>query len=193
MTPSVALVTGFGPFLDVADNPSERLARALDGREHAGLRIVGRVLPVSYERAPRLLAAAIEELRPRCVVALGAGGGELRIEVAARNRVGALEPDDDGRSGVGEALDAVGPPSRRVEAGLELRLRSWVAGPAGRGPAARLSEDAGGYVCNALYYALLGHGLQRAVFVHLPRRPDATAFADVQAAILSLISHTVSS
>jgi pyrrolidone-carboxylate peptidase len=53
----VALVTGFGPFLDVVDNPSGALARALDGSRIGPWRVVGMELPVSTARAPALSLA----------------------------------------------------------------------------------------------------------------------------------------
>ena len=91
---------------------------------------------------------------------------------------------------MGDLLDAAGPDARRPAAAVEARLRAWLSRADDGGPrSARASEDAGGYVCNALYYALLGHGVERAVFVHLPRRPDALAFANAQALILSALGH----
>ena len=62
------LVTGFGAFLDVDDNPSGRVARAVDGAEIEGLRIVGVTLPVRYQEGPRQAVALALELDARVVI-----------------------------------------------------------------------------------------------------------------------------
>jgi pyroglutamyl-peptidase len=41
------LVTGFGPYGDQTNNPSQLLARALNGRRFAGESVTGVVLPVA--------------------------------------------------------------------------------------------------------------------------------------------------
>ena len=46
------LVTGFEPFGDNARNPSQEIARALDGRTIAGRKIIGAVLPCVLSRVP---------------------------------------------------------------------------------------------------------------------------------------------
>ncbi|HKX45494.1 MAG TPA: pyrrolidone-carboxylate peptidase, partial [Planctomycetota bacterium] len=60
----LALVTGFGPFLDVDDNPSGAVARALDGARVGPFEVVGRELPVLFDAAPRAVDAALAELAP---------------------------------------------------------------------------------------------------------------------------------
>ena len=59
------LLTGFPRFADVERNPSERIVSALDGSVIGGAEVVGRVLPVSAERTPDAVRAAIDETRRR--------------------------------------------------------------------------------------------------------------------------------
>ncbi len=173
-----ALVTGFGPFLGVADNASARVAERLEGRTIAGVSVVGRVLPVSFARAPLALRGYLNVLRPRCVIATGvARGAEARLERHARNVAGDTCPDVDGVCGGGGLLAHDGPAARLTP----LPLATWAAALSTPALPVRTSDDAGDYVCNAVYYALLGAiGRQTAgAFVHLPRAlsPDKLSAA----------------
>ena len=48
MTDPLLLVTGFGPYEDVEENPSGRLVERLDLDPPAGVEIAARILPVSF-------------------------------------------------------------------------------------------------------------------------------------------------
>ncbi|PKN55567.1 MAG: hypothetical protein CVU56_20700 [Deltaproteobacteria bacterium HGW-Deltaproteobacteria-14] len=188
--PPVALVTGFGPFLDVADNPSGLVAARLDGREVAGVTVRGRTLPVSYARAPAALARQLAALRPVCVVALGAGRGDaITLEGGARNRANTPHPDCDGVTLVHTTLDPVALP----RLGCDLPLAAWARSLARPGAPVVTSEDAGGYVCNATYFALLmAKGIYNdRIFIHMPRRTDSAALAAAERVVLSTIARLV--
>ncbi len=58
------LLTGFPSFAGVERNPSEQIVAALGGSAIGGLEVVGRVLPVSAERTPGAVRAAIAETSP---------------------------------------------------------------------------------------------------------------------------------
>lgn len=153
----MVLVTGFGPFEDVDDNPAERLARAVDARRVRGETVVGRVLPVSFERAPALTLAFARLHAARLVVGLGVATSRRRAEVErlARRVVGDRADVD------GAVLDALhGPPE--VRATVELGV---LAGAMGLGT----SEDAGAYVCNAWLYRVASALDVPVGFIHLPR------------------------
>ncbi len=158
------LVTGFEPFGGLAANPSEAIARALDGRRIAGARIVGRVLPVSLARIGPAVRAALAETRPDAVLALGVArnAASLRIERCAANRARFDIPDNDGALGQAK-LDATGPAARRASLPLRSLMR---AAKRARAPV-RYSSDAGAYLCNAAYYAFLGARTPCA-FIHVP-------------------------
>jgi len=185
------LVLGFGPFGEVADNPASRVAAALEGREVSGSPTAARVLPVSFARAPREAAAALEALRPRATVALGvARGAEIRLEGEAVNRITSTLPDVDGDTREGEPLAPDAPP--RLASPLPLQTWAEALDASARAlsddaPRVGFSTDCGGYVCNALYHHLLRSAPPaRALFVHLPPRLDATALTAAEAVVLSL-------
>ena len=161
------LLTGFEPFLDVQLNPSGELARALDGARLGGgaggdLEVRGRVLPVAFERAPRELEAALDELGEgvAAVVSLGVHrGNAFRLEERARSVFQSTQPDNDGL--LGAAVELEGPPERRTTLDLE-RCEQWLR-EAGAAEVSR-SSDAGGYLCERIYRA----GLDAAQELHVP-------------------------
>lgn len=164
---SALLVTGFGPFLDVVDNPSARLVRALDGAALGpDLTVVGRVLPVSYRRAVTETLALIDAHAPIAVVGVGVARGRegVWIERWGRRWANPALADIDGEHA--DDLDPGGP--AQIESTAPVGDLAAALG-------ALVSEDAGGYVCNAWLYGVLRAlqprvpvGSPPAIFVHLP-------------------------
>lgn len=166
------LITGFGPFQDragrlVDPNPSGEIASSLDGRELAGGPVVGVRLPVAYEAVARAMPELLARLQPRLVIALGAGQPDaVRIEQYASITGTSDRPDNDGRILCGVPVHMDGP--ERLRAPIDAaRLASALNRPE---LPVRASSDAGGYVCNAAFYALLRarDADTIACFVHLP-------------------------
>ncbi|MCL7418265.1 MAG: pyrrolidone-carboxylate peptidase, partial [Halalkalicoccus sp.] len=65
------LLTGYEPFGEHDTNPSERLATRFDGKTVDGMEVVGRVLPVEFDRVEGELLDAIEEVDPDLVLSMG--------------------------------------------------------------------------------------------------------------------------
>lgn len=155
------LVLGFGPFLGVADNPAARLARAVDGASLGGRTVIGRVMPVSYERGPDLAAALVDELDPALVLGVGVARDRPApwVERVGRRRCSSTEPDVDGVAGAD--LEPGGP--EEVEATLDVHVLAAALG-------CGVSRDAGRYVCNGwLYRTVRRLGAGRPVgFLHVP-------------------------
>lgn len=166
----LVLVTGFGSFEDVDDNPSGRLARAL------GLRVdaLGIELPVSFERAPALIDGSLALLAAPPVALFSMGvhpGATFRLEATARAALSSTRPDNDGALGAELALE--GP---ELTTSLDLDALDAALIAAGGAPTER-SSDAGGYVCERVYRHVLEHAQRLGVpgfFLHVPplaRRP----------------------
>lgn len=159
--PMHVLVTGFGSFLDVVDNPSGRLALAIDGYHDDLLEVTGRVLPVSYRRGPATAVALARSLAVDAVLGLGVAVGRtaLSVERRAVRCVDPGVPDIDG-DGV-DAIQLDGPDERLATMPV-IQLAEALG--------ATVSEDAGRYVCNAwLYQVTAALGSEVPVgFVHLP-------------------------
>ena len=167
------LLTGFEPFGGESINPSWEMLKAVQAP--AGMQLEKMLLPVSFRKAPALIEEKIKSLRPDVVLSLGQAGGRegISLERFAVNLADARIADNDGFQPRDEALQAAGPaayfstlPLRRMEKALQE------AGlPAG------LSNTAGLYVCNAVFYtaARLAESLNptpRAGFVHVPYLPE---------------------
>jgi pyroglutamyl-peptidase len=165
------VLAGFGPFPGAPVNPSALLVKALARRRRpalAGVTRTAHVFATAYaavdREMPKLFAA-----KPDVVLIFGLAGRRrmLCIETRARNAVSLLFPDVCGhrpRSGV---IDPDAPPSRRGNAPFAELLRAVGASPF----PARLSRDAGRYLCNYAYWQALkrAHGkLPLIAFVHIP-------------------------
>jgi pyroglutamyl-peptidase len=157
------LLCGFGPFPGVSENPSGQAAAALAA--DPGIHAV--VLPVAFRSAPLALDAAMQRLAPRALVGLGVHPGpEFRLERRARRLLGSDRPDIEGVCAREIALE--GPDE--LCTGVDLEHLARVLEAAGA-PVVRISEDAGGYVCERVYRHLL-EAAQRlgvpGVFLHVP-------------------------
>jgi pyroglutamyl-peptidase len=168
--PPLALVTGFGPFPGRPLNPSREIARRLADDPPPGLRVRARELPVTFLGAPAAVRAAVASLEPeRPAILLGLGVQPqpcFRLERRARGRYGTQRLDNDGRSAA-ELRPDLGADRHNA---LELEPLAAVLRAAGA-PDVRVSDDAGGYVCEITYHALLGEGERlgaRTLFLHLP-------------------------
>ncbi|HYZ51937.1 MAG TPA: pyroglutamyl-peptidase I [Streptosporangiaceae bacterium] len=180
------LVTGFGSYGDQTSNPSELLAWALDGQRIAGETITGASLPVATAQVGRALATAIDNARPRIVVALGVAPGRTApsLERVAINVRDFPIPDTDGAQPVDEPVVARGPDAYRTALPVKMILSAWrTAGLPGY-----VSNTAGTYVCNQVFYLVSHRARQdgfRAGFIHLPALP-APDTATVPAPSMSL-------
>ena len=150
------LVTGFGAFPGVAHNPSGELARAIDGADLDGVKVVGRVLDVSYSRGPREALDLARSLEAAIVIGTGVASTRRQVDVERRAVRAASGPADvDGRKRSGLR----GPPS--VEATIDVGRLALALG-------ANVSDDAGRYVCNAWLYRVTRGCTAPVGFVHVP-------------------------
>lgn len=174
------LVTGFEPFGDDTLNPSGEIARALDGTAIESTRVVGRVLPCVFRECCRLLAEHLKEHRPVAVICLGLAGGRegIHVERVAINVDDARIPDNAGIQPIDTPVVESGPTAYWST----LPLKAIVTRLRNEGVAAAVSQTAGTFVCNHLFYYLM-HTLAtdrrsraiRAGFVHVPWLPEQPA------------------
>lgn len=183
---STVLLTGFEPFGGAGLNPSAEVGQALHGRSLGGEAVVAAVvLPCAFGDALQALHEALRRHRPQLVLALGQAEGrtDLSIERVALNVDDARIPDNLGRQPVDEPVVADGPAAYFST----LPIKAMVAGLKAAGHAASISQTAGTFVCNHVFYglqhALAGSGV-RSGFMHVPLLPQQAA----QAPALSLPS-----
>ena len=167
------LVTGFGPFPGAPSNPTQQLvARLVRLRRPAtaALRLVTHVFPTSYAAVDQQLPGLIDKHQPDAIVMFGLAGRSkaIRIETLARNRISRVYPDMDRKIPQRTSITP-GASNRRGRAPF-ARLAAAVRTS---GLPARLSRDAGTYLCNYGYWRALEQQSRAAdprvvVFVHIP-------------------------
>jgi len=179
----VILVTGFEPFGAHTVNPSEGLAKAVDGRRVGAFGIVGTVLPVHHADAARRLTAMLAETRPASVVHLGLAGGRARValERVAVNVMDYELPDNAGFRASGESCVPGGPAAYFST----LPLAAMLKGLVDEGVPAYASNTAGTYLCNQTLYWTL-HAVRdqarppRVGFIHFPLLPSMVAASGLE-------------
>lgn len=171
------LLTGFEPFGNEARNPSWDAVRLLDGETVAGHAVVARRLPVSFAGSLPVLQAAIDEIGPALVVCVGLAGGraQLSLERVAINLDDARIADTDGACPIDVPVAADGPAAYFTT----LPIKAMLAALRAAGYPAEVSQTAGTYVCNHVFYGAL-HALRhrpgvRAGFIHVPYAPEQAA------------------
>ena len=167
------LLTGFEPFGQEFVNPSWEAVKAIPDMVE-GVEVVKVRLPVTFKGAAVMLEQAVDEFRPDVVLCVGQGSGrsEVNIERVAINMADSKKPDNDGyqpeempvRAEAPDAYFSNLPVKRLVEALHEA------------GVPAVVSNSAGAYVCNSVFYTALHlvhnkYPNMRAGFVHIPYLP----------------------
>lgn len=133
------------------------------------------VLPVVYAWAPEELHRAVAAFQPDVVIAFGqAPGPEFRLEAQAANLDSSSAPDNQG-----EVRDPGGPivPGGPSSISTRLPLSGVQAALSQAHFPSRISESAGNFLCNHVFYRLLssGAGPVAAGFIHVPQLPSSWA------------------
>ena len=170
------LLSAFEPFGGDRVNPSLLIARHLDGETIAGARVVAVELPCVFHRALSALDEALARTRPVLAVALGLAAGRegLSIERVAINVDDARIPDNAGAQPVDEPIVPGGPAAWFST----LPIKAMAAELDAAGVPASVSQTAGTFVCNHVFYGLqqrlAGTGV-RSGFIHVPLLPEQAA------------------
>ena len=102
------LITGFEPFDGERVNPSWEVVKQLNDLELGGAHIIARQLPCVFGEALTVLNAAIDEVQPAMVLAIGQAGGrtDITLERVAINVDDARIPDNQGQQPIDQATPA---------------------------------------------------------------------------------------
>ncbi len=172
-----ALVTGFEPFGGERVNPAFEALCHLPPRLGA-LALATRVLPAVFGRSLDALEAAVAANAPDIVLCVGLAGGRaaLSLERVAINLDDARIPDDAGRQPIDLPVVAGGPPAYFAT----LPIKAAAAALREAGLPAVVSNTAGTFVCNHVFYGLLHlaatrHPGLRGGFLHVPYLPVQAA------------------
>jgi pyroglutamyl-peptidase len=179
------LVTGFEPFGTHAANPTEGLAKAVDGRRIGDCAVVGAVVPVHHAEAAKRVAALLAETNPEAVLHLGLAAGRARValERVAVNVMDYEVADNAGFRASGEPCIPGGPTAYFST----LPLSALVKALLDEGIPAYTSNTAGTYLCNQTLYGTL-HAVRnmarppRVGFIHFPLLPAMVAATGLEQA-----------
>ena len=180
----IILLSGYGPFAGVPENPSYAGVEPLDATLIAGHDVRVLELVVEWDAAPDEYLAEYERLQPVLAIASGVAMGEnvVRLESLAHNLA---EGEDVSGVVLNGPIDASGldtlPSTLPLADLLDLLVE-------GHGYPVAISDDAGTYLCNYLFYKLMARVLaepaERQVlggFVHVPGIEVVTAEEMTQA------------
>ena len=179
------LLTGFDPFGDTGRssqplNPSWLAVKALHGKRISGHLMVAAQLPTVFQASINELTRLLQLHKPALVVCVGQAGGRgaMSLERIAINVNDARIPDNLGAQPVDTPVVAGGPAAYFSS----LPIKAMLQALQGAGVAAQVSQTAGTFVCNHVFYALMhalatkrGFKRTRGGFIHVPYLPEQGA------------------
>ncbi|GLQ72174.1 pyroglutamyl-peptidase I [Vibrio penaeicida] len=167
------LITGFEPFGGATINPALEAVKQLEGRELNKGRIVTCAVPVVRYESVDMVKQAIQAHNPDIVITVGQAAGRDAItpERVAINVDDFRIPDNGGLQPIDEPVVAEGPDA--YFSTLPIKAICQVLNE--NGVPAKVSNTAGTYVCNHLFYGVqhfLSESNIRHGFVHIPLLPE---------------------
>jgi pyroglutamyl-peptidase len=168
-SPKIVLVTGFEPFGTYSTNPSQVIAETLNGSTLDDAEIIGIVLPVNFTTSVEKAIEAVELYHPDVVISLGLNAKAKVIEVEKIGVNIKRYPKDDGSWSFPRRIDTQGPFLRITSLDtLDIAQKIRDADIP-----CKQSFFAGSYICNALFYGLLGYAKDQNLttsigFIHVP-------------------------
>ena len=170
------LLTGFDAFGGDLLNPSWLAVEALQGQVIGGHVVVTAQLPTEFSASRRLLTALLHKHQPILVLCVGLGGGRagLSLERIAINVQDARIADNTGTQPVDTPIVKSGPAAYFTTLPIKSMLRELT----NSGIHAEVSQTAGTFVCNHVFYLLMhllknqgNSSSSRGGFVHVPYLP----------------------
>ncbi|MBB5935323.1 pyroglutamyl-peptidase I [Streptomyces zagrosensis] len=173
--PRRVLLTGFEPFGGEPVNPSWTAVQLAVKEPLAGVEFHTAELPCVFGAALDALHAAVEAADPDVVLCVGQAGGrtDITVERLAINVDDARIPDNAGAQPIDEPVIPGGPAGYFAA----LPVKACVAAAREAGVPASVSQTAGTFVCNHVFYGLMHliateRPTLRGGFVHVPYAPE---------------------
>ncbi len=169
MGAKIVLVTGFEPFGMYPTNPSQVIAETLNGSSIYDAEIIGLVLPVDFTTSVERAVEAMDLYHPDVVISLGLNANANVIEVEKIGVNLKRYPLGDGRWSFPRLIEKNSPFLRFTP----LKTNDIARKIQDADIPAKQSFFAGSYICNALFYGLLGYvkdqNLNASIgFIHVP-------------------------
>lgn len=169
------LVTAFDPFGGESVNPAWEAVQLLNTKSFESIHVIVKQIPTVFRCSIQSLKQAIAENQPDIVICVGQAGGrsDITVERVAINVDDARIPDNQGFQPIDEPVVAGGP----VAYWSTLPIKAMVLQMRAAGIPSSVSQTAGTFVCNHLFYGLC-HLIatkfpnMRGGFVHIPYLPE---------------------
>ena len=154
------LVTAFEPYGGNDINISQKVLDAIQAD------VTKLLLPVNFRRAPEVLNEAIDQFLPDVIISMGqaAEGDKIRLEHLAINMMDSAKGDNDGYMPNEELICPEAPLALKTA----LPVKQLCADCINAGLPTMVSNSAGLYVCNRIYFEALRH-TPDSLFVHIPK------------------------
>jgi pyroglutamyl-peptidase len=184
------LMTGFDPFGGEAVNPALEAVKKLNGKQLDGVEITAVEVPTVFHESIQVVARAIKDQQPDVVICVGQAGGRTQItpERVAINVDDARIPDNKQNQPVDERIVEDGPAAYWTT----LPIKRMVHEMRKAGIPSAVSNTAGTFVCNHLFYGVMNYleknapGI-RGGFIHIPFLPEQTTENDAPSLNLDVI------
>jgi len=171
------LITGFDPFGNEKVNPALEAVKILDGVVIDDVEIVAQEVPTVFHDSIKILIDAIETNQPDVVICVGQAGGRTQVtpERVAINMDDARIPDNLKNQPIDVPVYEDGPAAYWTTLPIKLIVHHMRKA----GVPAAVSNSAGTFVCNHLFYGLMHYINKQAPhirggFIHIPFIPDQT-------------------
>jgi pyroglutamyl-peptidase len=169
------LITGFDPFGGEPVNPALEAVKLLNRKEITGYEVFTREIPTVFGKAIDCLIESINEMNPDIVICVGQAGGRSTItpERVAINVDDAKITDNENHQPIDAEIVSGGPAAYFSK----LPIKAMVKKMNENGIPAAVSNTAGTFVCNHIFYGLM-HYLEasgkdiRGGFIHIPFLPE---------------------
>ena len=168
------LITGFDAFGGAAVNPALEAVKQLEGHKLSDNAVIKTIeVPTVRGKAIDVVASAIDEIKPDVVLLIGQASGRNAImpERVAINIDDFRIPDNEGNQVIDEPVVADGPDAYFTQ----LPIKAMVSAMRESGIPAAVSNTAGTFVCNHLFYGVMHHlrdSQVKADFIHIPLIPE---------------------
>lgn len=169
------LLTGFDPFGKDTINPALEVVKQLDGLVVDDIKFIALEVPTVFQKSIKVVQEGIEKHTPDVVICVGQAGGRKQItpERVAINIDDARIPDNEGNQPIDEPIVEGGPAAYWTT----LPIKKMVQQMRRVGVPATVSNTAGTFVCNHLFYGMMHYLHEQAPhvrggFIHIPFIPE---------------------
>lgn len=187
------LLTGFEPFGGRDVNSSILACRRLEGREYNGFKVVVKEIPLRFYQIQGIIEGHIRKIMPAAVVCTGQSGGpSIAVERVAINVADARHPYNCRNQPADEALNEDGP----VAYFTRLPFRKLLEALKDAKIPAMLSNSAGTYGCNQIFYHLMDYLARKDIgipagFIHVPSLPNQVVEKRMPSMTVELIAQAL--